>query len=134
MPSDTITIAGQTITSFQLVCLGAFLLGVAALLLAFALERKTALRSSAVTDDLTNELARIAQALDRIAEQGSYRIVRSAAEDAARARAVNATAVKAEEARAARAAEVPAAAPREVEVVQEPPPPQRRIAYSIFGR
>jgi hypothetical protein len=134
MPSDFFRIAGHTITSFELLCLGAFLLGVAALLLAFALERKTALRRSVVTDDLTNELARVAQALDRIAEQGSYRIVRSAAEDAARARAANAAAVEGKEAEAARAPNAPAAANTEANVVPEPPPPQRRIAYSIFGR
>jgi hypothetical protein len=120
MPPDAITIAGYTVTSFQLVCLGAFLLGVAALLLAFALERRTAIRRSDVTDNFTIELARIAQALDRIADQGSYRIVRRAAEDAARAS--NAAPIEAKEPQ-----------PLAVQEPPPPPPPERRIACSIFG-
>jgi hypothetical protein len=119
MPSDVITLAGHTITSFQLICLAAFLLGVAALLLAFALERKTVIRRSEMTDSLTIELARISQALERIADQGSYRIVRRAAEDAAR----NAPARP----------EAPVSVPKEAQETPPPPPP-RRVMYSMFGR
>ena len=74
MLSDTgITIAGHTITSLQFLGAGALLLGVAALLLAFTRERRTSLKRSTVTDELAIHLGRIADALDRIANQPSER-------------------------------------------------------------
>jgi septal ring factor EnvC (AmiA/AmiB activator) len=70
-----------------------------------------------VTNDLTIEMSRIAQALERIADQGASRMMNRAAEEAATARASAASAAAENE------------HPR-----QETPPAPRRIAYSMFGR
>jgi hypothetical protein len=82
MLSDSITFAGHTITQFQLLGLGALLLGVAAFLMAFARERKTSLKRSDVTNELIIEMSRIAQALERIADQGASQMMRRAAKEA----------------------------------------------------
>jgi hypothetical protein len=115
MLSDSITFAGHTITQFQLLGLGALLLGVAAFLMAFARERKTSLKRSDVTNELIIEMSRIAQALERIADQGASQMMRRAAQDAARASTA-------------------ASAAKEAEAAQQPLPAPRRIAYSMFGR
>jgi hypothetical protein len=115
MLSDSITFAGHAITQFQLLGLGALLLGVAAFLMAFARERKTSLKRSDVTNELIIEMSRIAQALERIADQGASQMMRRAAQDAARASTA-------------------ASAAKEAEAAQQPPPAPRRIAYSMFGR
>lgn len=74
MLSDAgITIAGHTFTSLQFLGVGALLLGIAALLLAFSRERRTTLKRSIVTDELSIHMGRIADALDRIANQASDR-------------------------------------------------------------
>lgn len=117
MLSDSISFAGHSITTFQLLGLGALLLGVAAMLLAIARGRRTTLKRSEVTEDLTAEMARIAEALERIADQGASRMMRRVAQDAARASNVAA-----------------AAAAKEAEAAQQPAPASRRIAYSMFGR
>jgi hypothetical protein len=117
MLSDSITFAGHSITTFQMLGLGALLLGVAAMLLAFARGRRTTLRRSEVTEGLTAEMARIAEALERIADQGASRMMRRAAQDAASATSASA-----------------APAAKGVEPVPETPPAPRRIAYSMFGR
>jgi hypothetical protein len=116
MLSDSITFAGHAITTFQLLGLGALLLGVAAFLMAFARERKTSLKRSDVTNELTIEMSRIAQALERIADQGASRMMNRAAEEAATARASATVSAEDEHPR------------------QETPPAPRRIAYSMFGR
>lgn len=115
MLSDSITFVGHTITTFQLLGLGALLLGVAAMLLAFSRGRRTTIKRSEVTEDLTAEMSCIAHALERIADQGASRMMHRAAQEAARGRTAAATAKDAENA-------------------QEPPPAPRRIAYSMFGR
>jgi hypothetical protein len=72
MFSDTgITFAGHTITGLQFLGVGALLLGIAVLLLAFSRERRTALKRSIVTDELAIHMGRIADALDRIANHSS---------------------------------------------------------------
>lgn len=74
MLSDTgIHIAGHAITGLQFLGVGALLLAIAALLLAFSRERRTTLKRSMVTDELSIHLGRIADALDRIANQPSER-------------------------------------------------------------
>ncbi|HEY6129654.1 MAG TPA: hypothetical protein VIW23_15895 [Candidatus Acidoferrum sp.] len=74
MLSDAgISLAGHTITTMQLLGVGALLLGVAAFLLAFARERSTTLKRSEVTDELAIHMGRIADMLERIANQPSER-------------------------------------------------------------
>jgi hypothetical protein len=76
MLSETgINIAGHTITGLQFLGVGALLLGIAALLLAFSRERRTTLKRSIVTDEFSIHLGRIADALDRIANQRSDRAI-----------------------------------------------------------
>jgi hypothetical protein len=66
MLSETgITLAGYTITTFQLLLAGGLLLGAAALLLAFARGKRIALQRSVVTDEIAIQLARIGDALER---------------------------------------------------------------------
>lgn len=115
MLSDSITFAAHTITTFQLLGLGALLLGVAAMLLAISRERRTTLKRSEVTKELTAELSCIAQALEQIADQGASRMMHTAPEEAARTSNTAPTA-------------------KEAEAAQEPPPAPRRSAYSMFGR
>jgi hypothetical protein len=54
-------------SAFQLLVLGALLLGVAALLLALSRERRVSVKRSAATDELAVHMVRIAEALERIA-------------------------------------------------------------------
>lgn len=105
-------IAGHTVTAIQLLGVGALLLALAALLLTFSRERRVALKRSAVTDALTIEMRRIAEALERIAAQGSYQVNRRAGEEA-----VSRSTAKTKDAA----------------VVQGKPETQQ-VAYSMFGR
>jgi hypothetical protein len=81
MLSDTsFSIAGHTfaISNFQLLIAAALLLGVAGLLLAFSRSRRVTLKRSVATDELYMQLGRIAEALERIANQSSDRIIAEA--------------------------------------------------------
>ena len=60
-------------TAFQLLVLGALLLGVAALLLALSRERRVSVKRSAATDELAVHMVRIAEALERIANHTTER-------------------------------------------------------------
>jgi len=59
----------SNLTAFQLLVAGALLLGVAAFLMALGRERRVSLKRSVVTDELAIHLGRIADSLDRIANQ-----------------------------------------------------------------
>jgi hypothetical protein len=73
MLSDTgITFAGFTFSSSQLLIAGVALLFVG-LLLAMARGRRIALQRSIVTDDVANQLGRIAFALEQLANEASTR-------------------------------------------------------------
>jgi hypothetical protein len=71
LPDPTISIAGQAVTVFQLFTAGALLLCSAALLLAYRREWKLTLRRSPTTEELFDQLLRIANSLERIADQAS---------------------------------------------------------------
>ncbi|HEY1422845.1 MAG TPA: hypothetical protein VGF20_05290 [Candidatus Acidoferrum sp.] len=110
MFSDTgISIAGHTITGLQFLGVGALLLGVAALLLAFTRERRTTLKRSIVTDELAIHMGRIADALDRIANQPADRAFRASQ----------------------RRAEVASA---KIDAPTEVIPEKHGVSYSMFGR
>lgn len=117
MLSDAgISLAGHTITTMELLGVGALLLGVAAFLLAFARERNTTLKRSVVTDELAIHMGRIADMLERIANQPSERrAFRRVARD--------------------NTATVP---PLDSDGTIAPSDPERRepfhVAYSMFGR
>jgi len=64
-----ITLAGHTITTFQLLLLGGVLLGAAALLLALARGKRVAVQRSVVTDELAIHLGRIADLLERLSDE-----------------------------------------------------------------
>jgi len=108
-----IHIAGQVVTSFQLLITGAFLLCAAAILMGFRRDLKATLRQSAVTDRLAEDLARIAKALERIANQPADASIREAAR------------------RSAAKMGTPVEPVPEVEPASEE---AHRVAYSIFGR
>ncbi len=59
----------SNITGFQLLVAGGLLLGVAAFLLALSRERRVSVKRSVVTDELAVHTGRIADALERIANQ-----------------------------------------------------------------
>jgi hypothetical protein len=119
MFSDTgITFAGHTITGLQFLGVGALLLGIAVLLLAFSRERRTALKRSIVTDELAIHMGRIADALDRIANQSLDRASQRAADRAMR-----------RESRTR--AEV---APDKIDAPTEAIPEKHGVSYSMFGR
>jgi len=63
----------SNITGFQLLLAGGLLLGVAAFLLALSRERRVSLKRSVVTDELAVHTGRIADALERIANQANER-------------------------------------------------------------
>ncbi len=63
----------SNITAFQFLVAGALLLGVAAILMALARENRIALKRSDVSDELAIHLGRIADALDRLANQSRER-------------------------------------------------------------
>ena len=60
-------------SAFQLLVAGALLLGIATLLLALSRERRVSVKRSAATDELAVHLVRIAEALERIANQTTER-------------------------------------------------------------
>jgi hypothetical protein len=125
MLSDTgITVAGHLVTSFQLLSAGALLLSVAAILMGHRRDLRATVRQSAVTDQLANDLSRIASALERIAAQASDSVIGVASRAAAARRAEARAEVAAAEAQAA-----------EARVASEPAGDEaHRVAYSIFGR
>jgi len=61
----------SNVTAFQLLIAGGLLLGVAAFLLALSRERRVSVKPSVVTDELTVHTGRIAEALERIANQAN---------------------------------------------------------------
>ena len=61
------------ISSFQLLIAGGLLLGVAAFMLALSRERRVSIRRSAASDELTIQLARIADALEWFASNPNSR-------------------------------------------------------------
>jgi hypothetical protein len=63
----------SNLTAFQLLVAGGLFLGVAALLMAFTRERRVSVKRSVVSDELAIHLGRIADALDRIANQSQQR-------------------------------------------------------------
>jgi hypothetical protein len=63
----------SNVTGFQLLVAGGLLLGVAAFLLALSRERRVSVKRSVVTDELTVHTGRIAEALERIANQANER-------------------------------------------------------------
>jgi hypothetical protein len=100
---------GHTVyfSGFELLLVGAILLGVAGFLLGLSRGRRVVLQRSAPTDELAVQLKRIANTLERIANHSDH------------------------------AADVViAAAASEVEPVAEPKPsePVHAIPYSMFGR
>jgi membrane protein implicated in regulation of membrane protease activity len=108
-----ISIAGHVVTSFQLLIAGALLLCVAAILMGYRRDLKATLRQSGVTDRLAEDLGRIANALERIANQPADAAIRDAARKSA---ATIGTPVE----------KAPDAEPASEEA--------HRVAYSIFGR
>ena len=60
-------------SAFQLLVAGALLLGIATLLLALSRERRVSVKRSAATDELAVHMVRIADALERIANQTTER-------------------------------------------------------------
>ncbi len=71
LPDPTISISGHAVSMFQLFTTGALLLCAAALLLAYRRELKLTLRRSPTTEELFELLLRIANSLERIANQAS---------------------------------------------------------------
>ena len=63
----------SNMTAFQFLIAGALLLGVAAILMALGREHRISLKRSVVSDELAIHLGRIADALDRIANQPGER-------------------------------------------------------------
>jgi hypothetical protein len=59
----------SNLTAFQLLVAGGLFLAVAALLMAFTRERRVSVKRSVVSDELAVHMGRIAEALDRIANQ-----------------------------------------------------------------
>lgn len=108
-----INIAGHIVTSFQLLITGALLLCAAAMMMGYRRDLKATLGPSKVTDRLAEELGRIANALERIANQPADGAIREAARKSA----------------------VKMGAPVEETPVSEPASEDaHRVAYSIFGR
>ena len=105
-----INAAGHFVSAFQLLTVGALLLCAAAILLAYRRELKLSVRRSTTTDELYDQLVRIANALERIANQPSDSLI------AAASHKVDRPAVEAPEPRAERSGE------------------QHHVAYSMFGR
>jgi hypothetical protein len=66
-----ISVAGHAVTVFQLLTIGALLLSAGAVLLAFRRELRLSVRRSAASDQMYDQLLRIANALDRLADQAS---------------------------------------------------------------
>jgi hypothetical protein len=109
----SITLAGHTVTAVQLLGVAALLLATAAFLLAIGRERRLALKKSAVTEDFQFQFERIAQALERLADQGASRLMQDAAQRVARNAADN---------------------PKRTPAAEEEQSRPGRIAYSMLGR
>jgi hypothetical protein len=109
----SITLAGHTVTPMQILGIAALLLATAAFLLAIARQQRLALKKSAVTEDFQFQLERIAQALERLADQGASRRMQEAAQRSARNAAEN---------------------PMRASVAEEEQRRPGRIAYSVLGR
>jgi len=109
-----INIAGHLVTSFQLLVTGALLLCAAAILMGFRRDLKATLGQSAMTDRLAEDLARIANALERIANRPADLAIHEAAR---------------------RSASRMGAPVEKTPPVSEPANEEaHRVAYSIFGR
>jgi len=108
-----IQIAGHVVTSLQLLITGALLLCAAAILMGYRRDLKATLRQSAVTDRLAEDLGRIANALERIADQPAAAAIPEAAR------------------RSAAKIGTPVEPASEAEPASEE---AHRVAYSIFGR
>src|SRR5215469_16784371 len=104
----TISVAGHAVSAFQLLTTGALLLCAAAIMLAYRRELKFTVRRSPATDEIYDQLVRVANALERIASQAPDSTIADASRRADRA----------------------AAGEREGEQVRE----ERHVAYSMFGR
>jgi hypothetical protein len=79
--SDTVfSLGGHTIniSSAELLVAGVSLLGLAAFLLMFSRGRRVVLQRSATTDDLSIQLARIAESLERIANRPADHLIAEA--------------------------------------------------------
>jgi hypothetical protein len=108
------SIAGHTFTisAFQFLIAAGVLLGIAAVLLAFGRNKGVVVKRSVATDELYMQLGRIADALERLANQSSDRII------------------------AERSQRMEAPAPP----LPTPPPPKvneetpHTVAFSMFGR
>lgn len=111
LTDPTISIAGHAVTTFQLLATGALLLCAAAILLAYRRELRLTVRRSVTTDELFDQLLRIANSLERIANQASDSAI----------------------VQASRRSEQPAAAP-EPQPQAEPARHEHHVAYSMFGR
>ena len=109
----SITLAGHTVTAVQLLGIAALLLATAAFLLAIGRQRRLALKKSAVTDEFAFQIERVAQALERLADQGASRLMQEAAQRSARSTADTAK---------------PTSTPEEAQAKPA------RIAYSMLGR
>lgn len=109
----SITLAGHTVTVVQLLGIAALLLATAAFLMAIGRQRRLALKKSAVTEDFQFQFERIAQALERLADQGASRLMQDAAQRVAR-----------------NAAESPKRPP----AAEEEPRRVGRMPYSMLGR
>jgi hypothetical protein len=99
----------SNITAFQLLVAGALLLALAALLLALSRERRVSVKHSTVTEELSVQMARIANALENLADPLRDRSHFTASRE-------------------------PASAPTERAPTEKTPEPAHHIAYSIFGR
>ena len=124
LADPSISIAGHTITTFQLLVTGALLLCAAAILLAYRRELKLSVRPSATTDEIFDQLVRIANAVERLASQASDSAIAEASRRAERASRERAT-VQEPHQEPVKAAQ--GAAP-------EQEPEQHHVAYSMFGR
>jgi hypothetical protein len=117
------SIAGHTFTisAYQLLIAAGVLLVIAAVLLAFGRNRAVVMKRSAATDELYMQLGRIADAMERLANQSSDRII---AERSQR--------VEAERSQRIEAPAPPPPPPLPPKLNEEPQP--HTVAYSMFGR
>jgi hypothetical protein len=112
------SVAGHTFTvyAYQLLIAAGVLLGIAALLLAFGRNRGVVVKRSVATDELYMQLGRIADAMERLANQSADRVI------AERLQRVEVQRV-----------EAPAPPPPPPPKLSEEPQPHT-VAYSMFGR
>jgi len=109
----SITLAGHSVTVIQILGIAALLLATAAFLLSVSRGRRLALKKSGVTEDFQFQFERMAQALERLADQGASRLMQEAAQRSAR-----------------NAAE----SPKRASVAEAEATQTGRIAYSMPGR